>query len=91
MMAPEFECDAISEHAQFGEGMNRWKAYLTSILGLAKNDEGDLVPYPNATKSSYDAKKVRKCIEEISEPLLVHVSQPYGEASTVTNRLTATS
>jgi hypothetical protein len=79
MMAPEFQCDAVSEHAQFGEGMDRWQAYIASILGLTKNDKGDLVPDPNVTKAPYEAKKMRKCIEDITDPLLIHVSQFYGE------------
>lgn len=73
-LAPEFQCDAISEHAAFGEGMDRWQAYLASILGLVKNDEGKLIPNPNVTKAPYNAQKMRKCIEDMSTPLLIHVS-----------------
>lgn len=74
MVEPEFKCDVLEEHAQFAKAMDHWEAYVTSVLGLSKNKQGKWVPNPSLTKVAYNAQTMKKCIEDLSGPLLVHVS-----------------
>ncbi|PVF94250.1 hypothetical protein CPB86DRAFT_818140 [Serendipita vermifera] len=72
MVSPEFTCDVLEEHAAFSEAMERWEEYLESLLGLEKNNERKAVP-STKPKAVYDGKRMKKCIEDLSEPLFVHL------------------
>ncbi|CAG8686884.1 6792_t:CDS:2, partial [Acaulospora colombiana] len=73
IISPEFQCDILEEHAAFSDAMERWEEYLESLLGLEKNKDGKAVPSLNKTKAVYDSKRMKRYIEDMSEPLFVHL------------------
>jgi hypothetical protein len=80
MVSPEFQCDVLEEHAAFSDAMERWEEYLESLLGLEKNGDGKAVPSKTKPMAVYDGKRMKRCIEDLSEPLFIHVS-PHSSSS----------
>ncbi|PVF94253.1 hypothetical protein CPB86DRAFT_789234 [Serendipita vermifera] len=73
MLEPEFKCDVLEEHALFSEAMDRWEKYLEELLGLEKGEGGKAVPVKGKARATYDGKRMKKCIEDLSGPLFTHL------------------
>jgi hypothetical protein len=74
MLEPEFKCDVLEEHAAFSEALHRWEEYLEAILGFEEKLPVRGLPEKGKPRASYDGKKMKKCIEDLSVPLFTHVS-----------------
>ncbi|PVF94252.1 hypothetical protein CPB86DRAFT_828738 [Serendipita vermifera] len=73
MLEPEFKCDVLEEHALFSAAVDRWEEYLEDILGLEKKVVHKGLPPRGKPRATYDPKKMKKCIEDLSGPLFVHL------------------
>lgn len=73
-LEPEFTCSAVEEHATFAEAMHNLEHYLEDVCGFAKNENGQAILAPGKRRAAFDATKIKYLIEELCEPMFIHVS-----------------
>ncbi|PVF94251.1 hypothetical protein CPB86DRAFT_800601 [Serendipita vermifera] len=78
MLSHEFQDHALKGQTSFSEPMERWEGYLESLLALEKTQGGEALPSKTGHKAVYDGNRMKRCIEDLSEPLFVHMKNEIG-------------
>jgi len=73
-LEPEFTCPAVEEHATFSDAMHNLEHYLEGVCGFEKNEKGHAVAIQGKQKTAFDGANIKRLIEELCEPLFIHVS-----------------
>jgi hypothetical protein len=54
--------------------MHSLEGYLEDVCGFEKNEAGHAVAVQGKQKTAFDATKIKHLIEELCEPMFIHVS-----------------
>lgn len=72
-MEPEFTCPAIQEHKTFHDKLENLESYLLDVLGHEKIGHFETKVSPGKRGIPYDSVKLKQLMEELVDPLFVHV------------------